>query len=370
MVKWQMRILRPVGCDGSDWHDLFNGLASINQDVHYTPDYARIYELTYGQEVYLAAYGNEDDYIIMPFMLRNLTLLPFLQGCDYGDSIFDISNPYGYGGPLVRLRDDRSRLELYQGFFKKFHNYCSNHGVVSEFASLHPLLKNHIPLQDGPWVSLVKRKPIIYINLQKDKDALWKGLSRGNQSSINKSRRLGVEVVREKVSGVPLDDFKRLYMETMARNQATERWLFPDSYFSSCAACLGEDRISLFSAKLDGITIAQYLIIHAHQTVYYHFGGSSKAYFDMRPNNLLMYEVAMWAKDQGYRWFHLGGGYMPDDSLYRFKSGFSKDNAWLYTYGLVHDEARYARLCEMRDDWDLAHGIIKSENDFFPAYRK
>ena len=369
MPKWQLKILRTTGSDGSEWQGLFDKLAIENKDIHYTADYAHIYELTYGQTANLAVYGDEDDFIIMPFMLRDITLLPFMQVHHSESPVYDIANPYEYGGPLAQLINIHSLSALYQGFSEAFHSYCLDHGIVCEFASLHPLLENHLPLQKGNWVNLKRRKRIVYIDLTKEMDAIWKGFSKGCRCSVKQAQKQHVQIVRERVSGNSLAEFQRLYMETMQRNHATERWLFSDGYFSNCSACLGDQHVSLFEAKLNGMTVAQSLIIHAYQTVYYHLSGSSASYFHLRPNNLLLYEIASWAKAQGYRWFHLGGGYQPDDSLYRFKSSFSKENAWLYTYSRVHNEARYVQLCAMKLAWNAACGQKAEESDFFPAYR-
>lgn len=369
MPTWRLDLLQTTGGDGVKWQELIDGLAPDNRDIHYTADYAHIYELTYGQTAYLAVFGDEENYVLLPFIRYDVADLPFMQGLADKSPVYDIASLYGYGGPLARVTDQLSTA-LYDGFFRVFHAYCMETGIVGEYARLHPLLGNHIPLRAGSWVELVQLKPIVYLDLEQDEAMLWRGLCRGHRSSINKARRHGVQVVREKVAGEALAVFRRLYAETMDRAQASESWRFPDSYFTNCVGCLGDQRISLFSARLGDETVASYLIIHAYNTVYYHFGGSAEAYFEVRGNNLLLYEIALWAKRQGYRWFHLGGGTSPDDSLYRFKSGFSDMTAMLHSYSKVHDESRYVQLCALKDAWDQAHGTETHKPDFFPAYRR
>jgi len=115
--------------------------------------------------------------------------------------------------------------------------------------------------------------------------------------------------------------------------------------------------------------VASCLVIHAYETAYYHFGGSSASHFDLRANNLLLFEVALWAKSQGLRWFHLGGGQGPRDSLFRFKAGFSKKAAPLFSYSMIHDSPKYAVLLGMREEYDRRLGIVATQKGFFPAYR-
>ena len=340
-----------------------------SRDIHYTRDYARIYEMTFGQDIYLAIFGDDDNYILMPFVRNDIQQLPFTRNLLSDISLYDIESLYGYGGPLARIRDENLTAKLYDEFLSAFHHYCVETGIIAEYARLHPLLKNHYPLMRVEEGRIVQLKQVAYVDLTLDKDTLWHGLRKGHRTSVNKARRLGVQVEQEQVADEALAVFRKLYKETMERKQAGEDWLFPDSYFTNCANCLGDQRISIFSAKVDGVTVASSLIIHAYQTVYYHFAGSSEVYRDYCANNLLLYEVTLWAKAQGYHYFHLGGGYVAGDSLYFFKSGFSNTTAWLYAYKRVHDEKRYTQLCELKNAWNLAQGIQRSVSSFFPGYR-
>jgi hypothetical protein len=370
MPRWQLDLLRTQGSDGLRWQALVDRLADKDKDLHFTPDYAHIYELTYGQAAYLAVYGDEQDYVLLPFVRHDVTELPFMQSHRGGRPLYDIANVYGYGGPLARVTEQRFSVALYDGFFGAFHTYCFDTGIVDEYARLHPLLANDVPLRAGSWVEVVERKPVVYMDLRQDETLLWRGLCRGHRSSVNKARRLGVKVVRQPVAGDALTTFQRLYAETMVRTQASEYWQFPESYFSNCAQCLGHQRVSLFSAMLAGVTVASCLVIHAYNTAYYHFGASAEAYFEARANNLLLYDIALWAKARGYRWFHLGGGHVSDDSLFRFKSGFSRSTVMLCSYSKVHDQETYVQLCRLRDAFDQTHGIASRDSDFFPAYRR
>jgi lipid II:glycine glycyltransferase (peptidoglycan interpeptide bridge formation enzyme) len=207
--------------------------------------------------------------------------------------------------------------------------------------------------------------------LFQDDAALWQGVCRGHRSSINKARRNGVTIEARKIDDESLSEFETLYNETMERNQADPLWWhFPSSYFKNYVNCLGEEKILLFNAQYKGEIIASYLILHEFQTAYYHFGGSRELDFNLRANNLLIYEIALWAKKRGYRWFHLGGGIQPDDGVFRFKSGFSKSQALLFSCGRIHDQNRYTQLCSIKESWDLSRNIPPQQSSFFPAYRR
>lgn len=154
----------------------------------------------------------------------------------------------------------------------------------------------------------------------------------------------------------------------MDRHNADEIWQLTPEYFNNCLSCLGKDHIAIFNASYDDQVIASYFVIHGFSTAYYHFGGSHKEAFDLRANNLLIYEIALWAKSMGYRWFHLGGGIEPGDGVYRFKSGFSNTSAHLYSSKIIHIPAIYDQLCQFKNEWNL-NRHENTRAGFFPAYK-
>lgn len=370
MENWNLEILTSSGESGRKWQFFFDQLEPEKKDIHYSPEYTRIYELTYEHRGYCAVFGNDENYILIPFLKKSIKDLPFLEERKDMPEFYDISNPYGYGGPIGKLQKNIDKKNFLNKFLQLFHELCINEGIITEFNSFHPLLNNqeYIKLVDPNLV--LKRKPVIYINLERNESELWRNLSRGHQSSINKSRKNGIVVLKEEVSGNALNTFQQLYSETMIRHKAEKRWRFPENYFSNCMKCLGNEKVALFSALSDGERIASFLIIHGFNIAYYHFGGSLERYFHLKANNLLMFEVARWAKDQGYKYYHLGGGYKEGDNLYRYKSGFSKDQAWLHTYQKIHLPKKYESLCNQKDNWDKVHLINNNGNDFFPPYRR
>jgi hypothetical protein len=71
-----------------------------------------------------------------------------------------------------------------------------------------------------------------------------------------------------------------------------------------------------------------------------------------------------WAKAAGNRVLHLGGGVgSRDDSLFRFKTGFSDLRSPFQTWRVICDHKRYVELTEDA-------GVFNAPIDgFFPAYR-
>ena len=115
-----------------------------------------------------------------------------------------------------------------------------------------------------------------------------------------------------------------------------------------------------------------YLLIHDFATAYYHFGGTRDLNPQARANNLLMYETANWARTAGFSRYHLGGGVTraPDDSLFRFKAGFSDGRAPLHVYFCVRDAAVYDDLSARKRRFEQTTSGAELMSDFLPLYRR
>jgi hypothetical protein len=403
------KVLRAHGKEKQEWLSLIDNLMSGMKDIHFLPQYGSIYEKTYGFEPFLACYSDDRGYVIQHFVKRSLSNLAFLQntaantadvvggigsataasrstasaagaagttgnaaGVTGSKEYYDISNPYGYGGPVFNCEDAESVKALIRDFETSLRDFFINERFASEFTSLHPLLQNHLLIRESEVVDIVEQKNIVYIDLTLSEQEIWQGMNRGHKSSINKAKRNGVTVTKVDQNAENFAIFNELYYETMRRNQAADRWFFPEDYFANCSTCLGPDRTSMFFARIDGELAAAYFLMHDFSTVYYHFGASDSRFFDLRPSNLLMYETALWAKGKGYKIYHLGGGVSssPDDNLYRFKAGFSSGSALLYTYSRVLHGPTYEELCKLKIQHELQENGIENESEYFPLYRR
>lgn len=365
-------ILHPYGAEKNRWASLINYLNLQDRDIHFIPEYGTIYQRTYGQEPFLAFYGDESRYVVQPFVKRLLNELPFLKDQNITEPYFDISNPYGYGGPVFCCKSREEKLALYRDFNEHLTRYCEEEKIASEFTSLHPFLRSHEVLQSSGLVELIKSKEVVYLDLTLSQEKLLAGLNRGHRSSINKARKHGIII--DKVECLPENFriFNRLYNQTMERNHAAQRWFLPDDYFQNCFEQLGPRRVSLFFASVNNEVASAYFLMHDFSNAYYHFGGSDERFYDLRPNNLLMFEIALWLKQQGYLRYHLGGGVSSatDDSLLRYKMGFSDKRAKLYTYGRVHHVGTYEHLCSLKIDYEKSMFGTTIQSDFFPLYRR
>jgi hypothetical protein len=365
-------VLSAEGADDRRWSDLIHALPAGRRDIHFLPEYGRIYRDSYGFDPCLAVYSDADGFVIQPFVRRPLKTLLFLEGATDAASFWDIANAYGFGGPVSNIDDPARCRQLYSRFDEAFSVWCEAEQIASEFAVLHPFLAGHQRMLIGDSVALRHEKDVVFIDLSEGEPGIVSGINRGHRSSISKARRAGLRVEKVEPNADNLALFDELYRATMTRRQAASRWLVPDCHFGRHVEHLGPQRVSLFFAYVGDAVESAFFVIGDFETAYYHFAGSRLNFPELRAANLTMLETALWAQKAGYRRYHLGGGVSSrsDDSLLRFKAGFSERRAPLYTYFRIRNKAVYDELSKRKRAYEVATLGAESKSDFVPVYRR
>lgn len=360
------------GEDARGWTSAVADLPADRRDIHFLPEYSRIYATCYGYRAFLAMYRDGSRVVLQPFIRRPLGALPFLAGAPDAGDFDDLANVYGYGGPISNAADDGEGRMLYRAFATELSAWCEREGIASEFCSLHPLLARHQVGLVADVLPAAQVKDVVVIDLRPGEDEIAKGLRKGHRSSIALAHRSGVRVAKVPPSAENIAALKAMYAATMVRREAAGRWFFPDDFFAVTLASLGPTRTTLLFADVDGELESGCLLMHDFATAYYHFAGT----FSKRPgigaNNLMVFEAAMHAKRAGFERLHLGGGVTadPDDSLLRFKAGFSPLRAPLYTYFTVRNRRVYDELCERKRAYECKTTGAEMQSDFVPLYRR
>ena len=377
MGRWSLEILSTQGNDRKRWQEYVEALPDEKRDVYFLPDYAALYEgITY-EPAFLFRYGDQENGAMMVAVMRSVSELPFHGSNETqdGPAYFDISTPYGYGGPVIHGTDPAQETDLFRGFRDSFHAHCVENNIVTEFLRLHPLMQNHEPFGDAK--ELYRKNSTVWIDLRQTEDAIFQGMRKDHRKNVGKAARKGVEIVHAEIDTQNLKEFHRLYTASMERLNALPMYFFPFDFIKEAAGNL-KGNISCFLAMCDGTAISAHLVLHSGIYIHNFLSGSDSENWNLKPDVLMTYEVAKWAKEQGYSYFHLGGGHaVQDDSLFHFKSGFSPNHAPYYMYRQIHNEQAYETLCQTKIDFERA--TVSSEDevqekdpvlaDYFPAYR-
>jgi Acetyltransferase (GNAT) domain len=366
-----LEILSP-GRDGERWRAAAAGLPAAQRDIHLLPEYVSIYRDCYGDKPFLALHHGAGGNVMQCFIRRDLGSLPFLAGAPDAGRFSDIANAYGYGGPVCSAGESEEGRSLYRVFASEFAEWCEAEAVASEFCSLHPLMTELQRGLIGGSLPVTYIKDVVVIDLRPTESEIADGLRKGHRSSIALARRSSVQIEKVEPSTANLDAFRAMYEATMLRRQAAERWFLPENFFATTCRSLGAERTTLLFAYVGVELESGCLLMHDFSTAYYHFAGTYAKHPALGVNNLMVWEAAMHAKRAGYQRLHLGGGVTAkdDDSLLRFKAGFSNGRAPLNTYFALRNREVYDELSARKRAHERQMIGAESQSDFLPLYRR
>ena len=312
---------------------------------------------------YMLFISSKIGYAAFPFTLKDIK-----SDCDYENlNYFDISSVYGYPGPLSTVKiDDEDAPEfriIFQDALKKiFDKFC----IVSFFSRTNPFFPTS-------WLftgmnEKIETSSSIVVNLTQDEEIQDKTIRKSYRYDIRKAIKNGVTVY-EDFSFFHIDEFIKIYYETMNRNRAKRSYYFPKEYFIQLKNIF-KDSIKLFFAIYDNKIISGSMFFFKKPIIHYHLSATPSQYLDLSGSKLIIDYVRKKGKRENYSWLHLGGGVRSsNDSLFKFKSGFSKNELDYITIRIIVNSKKYKEFVK---SWKEKTKYIDSHQDdlsFFPLYR-
>jgi len=344
----------------AEWDKVVN--RSCFHDIYHLSSYHALAEYNGEGSPYLFIEQDGEHFIALPLLLRSLEALPFVSKASCG--WLDATSVYGYAGPISSV--PAPPAELVAKFQRELHAQLSSMCVISAFSRLHPLMFQHPILTDLG--STVHRGQTVSIDLGISLDEQSSSFRSTFRRHIRDARRNGLTIHEDK-SGEYFSAFATIYLQTMQRVRASKYYHFSDEYFNALREFLGH-AARLFVVLHNNTVVAGALILVENGTVQYHLGGSTQEYFHLSPMKLLIDEIRIWATEQKFRRFHLGGGVGGNaDSLFYFKTGFSDIRHEFSTWRWIVNPARYRAALACRSDWLSRNALTNSVADYFPGYR-
>lgn len=335
------------------WRTIYNFFNDI--DIFYYPEYSRLFELHGDGIPYLFVYyESPDDLLIYPFLKRTIKEIPEFKKSS--EDLSDITSPYGYGGYLRQ----NSNINI-EKFYCIFREFCKGANIVSEFVRFHPLLHNEIYSPKDIEIRL--NNETIVIHLFEENDKIWAEMMPRCRYSIRKAIKNNVIII-EDTDFKNLESFYNLYIGTMNKLGASDYYFFSKNWFYKLINLL-KGKAALFHGYYQDKIINSAIFLYDKSYISYFLAGSLDDYRHLAGNNLILYEVALWAKKKGMKYLHLGGGYQADDNLFRFKESFSPHKYEYYVGRMIHNKRSYEYLCKSKYQRDY----LIQKMDYFPLYR-
>ena len=318
-------------------------------DIYFKEEYANLYKEIEKGEVENFCFESELGKVVFIYIKREI----ILDNTKY----YDIITPYGYGGPLIQNCTYENRDKLISLFWEKFLEYAFLNKIICSFVRFHPIEKNYEYCRN---IMVLERiSSTVCINL-KSEEQIWNDISSKCRNIIRKSIKNNI-LVQEDENLKLINDFQKLYYDTMKKNKAD--YFFKKEFFKKLKS-LEKKEITHFYALHGDKIVSSILVLMGDEYLHYYLSANSQEGYLLNANSLLLYEIAKFGLKNGYKYFHLGGGYGGDDSsLFKFKSSFHKNHTLSFYIGKkIFNQQIYNRLCQKM-------GINDKNINYFPAYR-
>ena len=339
-------------------------LAGSAHDVYHLPEYVELAAGDEGGEA-VAFWAEHDGHrMLVPLVERRLP-----ESLDPDARWLDVAGPYGYPTPLLTPGAELST------FLPAMCNAAVDRRLVTAFLRLHPLLglprDGWLEVMDEERIVRVEHGQTVFVDLTLDETEQWSQVRSRLRSQIRKLVREGFSVSWNDWSRYGM--FLSIYEQTMRQVAASDRYFFGADYFYGLKAALG-DRLHLGLVETPGGTgeiAAAAVFTEGDGLVEYHLGGTSDDWRRAGPSRLLFDAARRFVGGEGGRGnraLHLGGGLGGgEDSLFRFKTGFSSCRARFATLRWTFDLDANRQIESI---WRKVHRVDIFDPDFFPRYRQ
>ena len=327
-----------------DWNGVLQEIGDF--DFYHTFEYHLI-EVKEDETSTLIVYKKDNIIIALPLLVRKI----------YHTNYYDATSVYGYAGPISKGITSEFNNKL---FIEKVMSFFQENKIISVFSRLNPYINYQQDILKN-FGSIVNQGKVVNIDLTLDTTIQRQNYQSRLKTQINKSRRHCI--IKKADTPKDLRDFIDIYYENMNRVQAEDHYYFNQEYFDKILTSKNfKAELLLALDKDSGVTIGGSLFVTTKNIVQYHLGATKNEFLDVMPAKLLLDEMRIIATKRGRQFFNLGGGLggVHNDSLFNFKSSFSKDFKDFELWKLIINQKVYDELVEARKT---------TSTSFFPKYR-
>lgn len=320
--------------DRSRWQKILDNLQIT--DIYYTSQYfLGALKLDPG-EALLFYYKDDDGEVAYPFIKRPVN--------DEDITYFDVTTPFGYGGPILKVGKNRTNLTA--NFRKSFMEYCQNEKIIAEYIRFHPL-KENAPFFEAH-LKISSLFETYTINLKEHFTCSQESLRSNKENADNAS-----ELVVKKLGTVRhMFEFLVLYYAAARRREeADSYYFFTNDYFETLIGSMGSN-LHLFGAFHENKLVSACYILAMGDTIYYHLGGSLSEVDNEMTMRTLLLKIAEWGEENYYTFFHLGGDFQGEENR---KQEIKREiancvPAVFYIGQQIHDQQTYDNLVSLEEE--------------------
>lgn len=345
------------------WKEITKKLPAV--DCYGMPELAKLWESSYPYN-FEAVYAEYDDNIVFyPYIVRPLNELPFGKRIseELGEC-FDITSPE-YGGIFHNFKEE-TPYEICTKFNADFGAYCHDRRIVTEFGRVQVLLSNTTL---GPGYNVRRIGRVVTVDLSGSEEDILNNMSKEGRKKLRQAERVPITVKELGPEGFL--QFPPLYYQTMDYHDAMDRYYFPSSFFENMIY-MPNDFCFILGAFAGEKLIAAIIVLYGGGVGYSYLSATDREHQELRPNNILFFQMLIECKRRGCHSFVLGGGAHGEDGTFRFKQNFSEATADFFIYDRLHMPKVYQTLIELKTEYEHNFGNKSFDPmavEFFPIYR-
>lgn len=319
-------------------------------DIYYLPEWRELYARRDGENCGCYVLNHPYGTVLYPYVLRKT------PPAGDGETYYDIITPYGFNGPCVVDRNSGDLSALAAAFEQDFSRYCREHHIIAEYVRFSPWLKNVDVF--GPFYTLRDNGQTVAIDLTVD-DIFRDEISSKRRNLIRAAQKKGV-VVEFDETGETVEEFYRLYQNTIQKNEISSYYQFPLSFLQEHFRALGS-HVCIANAKVDGKIISSSFLLQCGDHMHYHLSANDYTMTAYQGNSLLLYEAAKRGKAFGCKYLHLGGVGTAEPTLMHFKLSFTHHGGMPFFVG--------SRVRNQQIFGELSAKYGTGRPGYFPPYR-
>jgi hypothetical protein len=332
------------------WMEWFHRLPKNKQDIYFHPELMKLYEAE-NKKANCFIFSKNGSFLMYPFLKQEIS---------QAEGYFDITTPYGYGGPIANT----DSFDFLQEAYDCFYDEAKNKNIIAEVIKFHPLINNHLSIEGIFRGDILEICPTVYVDLDIDDDLRWKSIyTHANRKNINKAKRnkMGVRFEQGEVAWM---EFQKLYEANLDHNKVDPFYYFSSQYYQMIRENL-ETNYVLVSCEMENKIVTSMLVFLGGAFAHCHLIGTDQTSKSLGGNNLLHHELILWCKEKKCKFLHIGGGRSSSetDNLYRFKANFSDKSAKFMIGENVLNVEKYEELSTLwlrnNQDHPSSHQLLK-----------
>jgi hypothetical protein len=326
-------------------------------DVYFRYEYFKLYLKHYDVVPEGIYWEDTNIKVFWTHLIRDISKIEQFKSFEY----YDLTTPYGYGGPIIlsKTNDSDRIFKSISVFLEEYKKFALRNNYVSEFIRFHPVFEN--------WKFFNRLLNISYLNDVVVVDGgkylqeIWKTMSKTTRRYIKKSKKEFQNII---VNMSPphkdIEEFYRLYIEVMKKHNASKKYFFSYEFIKDHFDILKDKSILIYCINNQNLIGASAIFLVGSTYLHYHLGATNYN-FKCSPLRLILWNAIVWSKNTGISLFNLGGGKGKNDTLFKFKAGFSNTYKKFYIGKIIFNEKVYKMLIKLAG--------VNPDVNFFPAYR-